>query len=316
MCGGGQTTSTNTTKMEPPAYIAPYSISLAKRASALSNRPYQAYKGQQVAPLNQQHQQGMALTKRRALNGDPTFTAANSQAQSTLGGDYLGQGAFRNEMAGVNNPYLNDVIANTNSDIVRTFQNSTMPQTDASFARSGAFGGSAWQQANAENNRQMASELLKNESNLRMNDYMNQQNLAENYAQRQTGAFDAERARQMGMVGAGQQLSNQSYTDAQNLLGVGDITRDYQQTMNNQRYQNFLNKQNWPLQNLDILANAIRTSMGNGGTSTQTTTMPSVNRAAGMIGGGLGGYALGSSLGGAGGGLLGAGLLGAAASYL
>lgn len=308
--GGGNTTSTGTTitKNEPPAYIQPYSIDLANRASALSKRSYTPYAGEQVAPLNSYHQTGMSMTQDRAANGDPTFNAADTQAQKTLNGNYLGQGAAVNSMAGVNNPYLQGVIDNTNADITRQFTNSTMPQTDASFARAGAFGGSAWQQANAENNRQMASELAKNTTNIRMNDYLQQQNLAESLAERQTAAFDAERARQTGMVGTGQTLSNQAYTDAQNMLGVGDIQRDYTQTVDNQNYQNFLNKQNWDLQNLDILSNAIRTSMGGGGTSTQTATMPSVNRTASMIGGGMAGASLGSALGGTTGGIAGAGL--------
>ncbi|MFA5135689.1 MAG: hypothetical protein WC505_07960 [Patescibacteria group bacterium] len=316
--GGGTTTSTGTTitKSEPPEYIKPYSVELANRANSLSNRPYQGYGGEQVAALNEYHNAGMSTIANRANGGDATFNAANGQARNTLNGGYLGQGAYGNAMAGVDNKYLNDVINNTNSDVVRAFQNGTMPQTDASFARSGAFGGSAWQQANAENNRQMASELAKNTSNLRMQDYQTQQQLAENMAERQTGAWGAERGNMMGMVGAGQQLSNQVYTDAQNMLGVGDIYRDYQQTLDNQNYQNFLNQQNWPLQNLDILSNAIRTSMGGGGTSTQTGTMPTVNRTASMIGGGMAGAGLGSALGGGGYGTAAGAGLGALAGLL
>lgn len=318
MGGGGNTTSTGTTvtKNEPPAYIQPYSVSLAQRANDLSNRPYEAYNAEQVAPLNGYHNAGIDATYRRAAGGDPTFNSANAQAQNTLNGAYLGRGAYGNAMAGVDNKYLNDVISNTNSDIVRSFQNGTMPQTDTSFARSGAFGGSAWQQANAENNRQLASELAKNTSNLRFQDYQTQQQLAENLAERQSSAYGAERGNMMGMVGQGQQLSNQAYTDAQNLLGVGDIQRDYQQTLDNQGYQNFLNRQNWPLQNMDILANAIRTSMGGGGSSTQTGTMPSVNRTASMIGGGMAGAGLGSALGGSGYGTAAGAGLGALAGLL
>lgn len=368
MGGPSSTTSSGTTitKNEPPAYIQPYSVELANRANSLSNRPYEQYGGEQVAPLNGYHNVGIDATYRRAAGGDPTFYSANAQAQNTLNGGYLGQGAFksqglgignnylggiasqqgqRNALAGVDNKYLDNVINNTNSDIIRSFQNGTMPQTDTSFARSGAFGGSAWQQANAENNRQLASELAKNTSNLRMSDYNNQMQLAENlaqrqqqadtfnrqsylsdygqrqdaaesFAERQTAAWDAERARQTGMVGVGQQLSNQAYTDAQNLLGVGDIQRDYQQTLDNQGYQNFLNRQNWPLQNMDILANAIRTSMGGGGTTTQTGTMPSVNRTASMIGGGMAGAGLGSALGGSGYGTAAGAGLGALAGLL
>lgn len=315
--GGGNTTSTGTSisKVEPPDYIKPYSIQLANRSAALSNRPYQPYTGEQVAPLNAQHNLGLNMVQHRATNGDPTFYAANEQAKNTLTGQYLGQGAYKNAMAGVDNPYLNDVINRTNADITRSFTNATMPQTDTSFARQGAFGGSAWQQANSENNRQMAEEVAKNTSNLRMSDYQTQQQLAENLAQRQTAQYGAERGNMMGMVGQGQALSNQFYTDAQNLLGVGDVYRDYQQTLDNQNYQNFLNQQNWQLQNLDILANSIRTAMGNGGTTTQTGTMPSVNRTASMIGGGLTGASLGSSMGGGYGAAAG-GALGALAGYL
>ncbi len=306
--GGGGGNSTSTTVAQPAKYVKPYVLDMLHRAGDLSNREYNPYTGEQVAPLNAQHRQGMNLVTNRALNGDPAFTAASNQAQDTLNGNYLGRGAFRNEMAGVDNPYLNQVINNTNADITRSFTNATMPQTDASMARAGAFGGSAWQQQNAENNRQMAAELAKNTANMRMNDYHNQQQFAENLADRQSQAWGQERGNMMGMVGAGQQLSNQAYTDAQNMLGVGDITRDYQQTLNNQNYQNFLNQQNWPLQNLDILGNAINRAMGGGSSSVSSSSMPTVNRTASMIGGALAGGVLGSSNGGGYGGAAGAGL--------
>lgn len=296
--GGGKTTSS--TIAQAPKYLKPYIVDMMGRADGLSDRPYQAYSGEQVAPLNAQHQLGMNMVKNRAQNGDPTFNAANTQTRNTLSGNFLGQGAYRNEMAGMNNPFLDQVINNTNSDITRSFTNSTMPQTDASMARAGAFGGSAWQQANAENNRQMAAELAKNTANMRMNDYQTQQQLSENLADRQSQAWAQERANMMQSVGQGQQLSNQAYTDAQNMLGAGDITRDYQQTMDNQRYQNFLNQQNWPLQNLDILGNAISRAMGSGGSSVSSSSMPTVNRTASMIGGALAGGSLGSSYGNAG----------------
>lgn len=316
--GGGpsSTQSTVTNKSEPPGYVKPYSITMLKRADQLAQRPYDPYTGEQVAGLNQQHQQGLGMVQNRAINGDQNFNAASNQAQNTLNGRYLGTGAFSNGLAGVNNPYLNNVINNTNQDIIRTFQNSTMPQQDATFARQGAFGGSAWQQANTEANRQMVNELTKNESNLRMQDYTTQQQLAENLANRQSQAWQNERGNMTGMVGQGQQLGNQTYTDAQNMLGAGDVIRDYQQTLNNQNYQNFLNQQNWPLQNLDILSNAIRTSMGGGGSSVSQASMPTVNRTASMLGGGLTGAALGNALGGGAWGTAGGAGLGALAGLL
>lgn len=298
MGGGGpsSTTSTTTNVTAPPKYVQPQAESLLKRSVDLSNRAYDPALQQQIAPLTGAHNAGMGMVANRAMNGSAIQNAANTQATNTLTGGYMGPAA-RNSMAGVNNPYLQSVIDNTNSDITRQFTNSTMPQTDASMARAGAFGGSAWQQANAENNRQMASELAKNTSNLRYNDYMGQQGLSESQAQRDQQAFDAERGRQVGSLGQAQTLANQPYTDAMQLLGVGDIERTQQQDLLNAQYQNLLNKQNWPLQNLDILQNAIRTTMGGGGSSVQSATLPKVSSTSNMIGGGLAGLALGGGLG-------------------
>ena len=299
MCGGGgpsSTTSTNKTVNEPPAYVAPYAVQLMKTAGDLAKRPYDPKLQQQVAPLTAAHNSGMNTVVNRAVNGSPIFNAASTQARNTLNGAYMGPAA-RNSMAGVDNPYLQSVINNTNSDVTREFMNSTMPQADASMARAGAFGGSAWQQQNSENNRQMAAELAKNTSNLRFQDYLGQQGLAESQAQRNQAAFDAERQRQVGSLGAAQTLANQPYTDAMQLLGVGDIQRTQSQDMLNAQYQNLLNKQNWPLQNLDILQNAIRTTMGSGGSSVQTAQLPKVSNTGSLIGGGLAGMQLGGALG-------------------
>jgi|CXWL01.1.fsa_nt_gi hypothetical protein len=298
MGGGGpsSTTSTTTNVTAPPAYVQGQAVELLNRASDLSNRPYDPALSQKVAPLTAAHQAGMNLVTNRAANGSPILNAGNAQATNTLQGAYMGPAA-KNSMAGVNNPYLQKVINSTNQDITRSFLNSTMPQTDASMARAGAFGGSAWQQANAENNRQMASELAKNTSNLRYQDYLGQQGLAESQAQRDQSAFDSERQRQVGSLGAAQTFANQPYTDAMQLLGVGDIQRTQEQDFLNAQYQNLLNQQNWPLQNLDILQNAIRTSMGNGGSSVQSAQLPKVSSTSGMIGGGLAGMQLGGALG-------------------
>lgn len=298
MGGGGpsSTTSTTTNVNAPPAYVQPLAENLLYRANDLSKRAYDPNLNQQVAPLTAAHNAGMNLVTNRAMRGSPIQTAANAQSVNTLNGAYMGPAA-RNSMAGVNNPYLQNVINSTNTDITRQFQNSTMPQTDASFARQGAFGGSAWQQANAENNRQMAGELAKNTSNLRYQDYMGQQGFAESQAQRNQAAFDAERQRQVASLGQAQTLANQPYTDAMQLLGVGDIQRTQSQDMLNAQYQNLLNQQNWPLQNLDILQNAIRTSMGGGGSSVQTAQLPKVSSTSNMIGGGLAGMQLGGALG-------------------
>jgi len=94
-------------------------------------------------------------------------------------------------------------------------------------------------------------------------------------------------------------------------LGLGDVRRDVNQAGMNENLRAFNEARNYPLQQLDILANAMRTGMGGG--SQTVSTGPGYyqpSRAAGMLGGGLLGAGLGQQFGSPGLGALGGGLLG------
>ena len=304
------TTNTTTTVTQAPAYVQPYATGMMQKAGELANRPYQAYPGQQIAPLNANDYAGLNLITNRAQNTPGVLTAANNSLTNTLNGG--NNFVASNPLAGVDNPYLQQVINNSNADITRNYQQAVQPQTDANFARAGAFGGSAWQNANDQNQLQLANSLAKNTSNLRYGDYTNQQQLAEDQANRAQQAYGLQTSQQLQAAPIAQQLADQPYTDAQKLLGAGDVLQNAQQTQLNQQYQNWLNAQNWPLQNMDILQNALRTTMGGGGSSIQTAQMPSLNPAASMVGGGIAGAALGNALGYGTLGTVGGGLAGAA----
>jgi len=138
-------------------------------------------------------------------------------------------------------------------------------------------------------------------------------NAATNEAQftRQQNAWDSERDNQMRSMSLAPQFFGTDKQRAQTLLGVGDIYRDYNQNIYNQNYQDWLSKQQQPYQNLDVLANAIRTSMGGGGSS--VTSSPNAyqsNSTASALGGGLLGYGVGGAMGYPTAGAIGGGLLG------
>jgi hypothetical protein len=95
------------------------------------------------------------------------------------------------------------------------------------------------------------------------------------------------------------QMANLDYQDAQALLGVGDIRRGYSQDILNQNYGNWLDAQQYPYKQLDVLGNALRASVGGGSTITTSGPNPyQASPAAGMLGGGLLGYGLASNYGG------------------
>jgi len=102
------------------------------------------------------------------------------------------------------------------------------------------------------------------------------------------GNYQAERERQIKGMALAPQIAQQDYSDAQALLGVGDVRRQYSQDQLNMNYEDWLRQQNHPYAQLDVLANAIRGGIGGGGTTTSQMPNPyQPNAAAGMLGGGL-----------------------------
>jgi hypothetical protein len=89
------------------------------------------------------------------------------------------------------------------------------------------------------------------------------------------------------------------YNAAQQLLGVGDIGRQFDQDRINDAMAQFEQQRMYPYQQLDVARNTLLTGMGSGGTTTSTGPgyyQPS--RTAGMLGGGALGYGLGSQMSG------------------
>jgi hypothetical protein len=130
------------------------------------------------------------------------------------------------------NPYLDQVINKSMGDITRNYQDAIAPQTDANFARAGAFGGSAWQQANERNQRGLGEALGNTANQMRYQDYGDTQ------------------SRQMQAYGLLPSISSAGMGVAQNLYGMG---------------QNVLNED---AQRLGILGNAVGVGMGGAGQST------------------------------------------------
>lgn len=323
--GGGSSNVTNTTKVEPPPQLAPYLAPFMQQASAVAMTPYQAYQGQQIADFTPDQKAGFDMARYEANRSQQYLSRGNDLLTNTIGGNYLGYTpgdvtAGKNAMLGQNNPYLQSAINSAHDDISRTFGNSVFNNTDATMARAGAFGGSAWQQAQSDNARQMSNELGRVSNDMRMADYGLQAQLGEADLARQLqasqfnaglndSAYQSERARQLQAAGMLPGMAQQGFANAQALLGIGDAQQAQNQGQLDIAYQNWMNQQNQPYQSLDVMGNAIRTLMGGGGTQTQTGPNPyQRSGTASALGGALGGGMMGMQLGGPMGGMVGAGL--------
>ncbi len=134
--GGSRTPDTTTTTTELPEWARGHAQDLLTRGSALSSQNMPVYKGPRTADLNGMQTQGMQMIADRAKAGSAVVNAGNANVMDTLNGKFLSE----------NNPYLGAAIDRASQDVTRNYHGA-VNSNDALMARSGAFGGSAWQQA-------------------------------------------------------------------------------------------------------------------------------------------------------------------------
>jgi hypothetical protein len=265
--GGGE----STTKMEPADEVKPYLAPYLNQAKQISSMPYETYQGQRIANLTPEQYMGAGLTSAQALNGFQGQSDAFNNYQATMRGDYMDPNS---------NPWLAATANKAMGDITSAYRSGTKPTTDAAAARAGAFGGSAWQQM-VNNNERGLGDALGNAAN---------QFYGQNYMN--------ERNNQMQGLNMLPTMQNVGYTDAQKLTGVGDAFRQYQQDLLNTNYSDWQEAQNYPTRQLDIMGNALRATMGAGGsTSTSQSGGYKPSSFANALGGGMAGYAAGGGVG-------------------
>jgi hypothetical protein len=278
--GGGSGGGTTVSRQEPAAEVKPYLAPYLNQANQVSSMPYETYQGQRIANLTPEQYMGAGLTSAQALNGFQGQSDAFNNYQATMRGDYMDPSA---------NPWLAATANKAMGDITNAYRSGTKPTTDAAASRAGAFGGSAWQQM-VQNNEQALGDSLGNAAN---------QFYGQNYLN--------ERNNQMQGLNMLPTMQNVGYTDAQKLTGVGDAFRQYQQDLLNTQYGDWQEAQNYPTRQLDIMGNALRATMGAGGsTSTSQSGGYKPSSFASALGGGMAGYGMtGSPYGAAAGGLAG-----------
>lgn len=253
------TTSTTTTEL--PQWAQPAAQNLLARGEALSSQPMAVYQGQRTAGMNNMQTQGMQMVANRAQNGSQVVNAGQNNLQDTLNGTYLNAG----------NPYLSKAIDAASQDVTRNYD-AAVNNTDATFGRAGAFGGSAWQQAQQGNAHELAQTLGNMSNQMHMADYTN------------------ERQNQIGAQQTALAYGAQPYMDAQQLMGAGATQFGYDQQLLTDK-QNLFNEQaQAPYKSLDVLANTIRGAVGGGGQVTQTA--PGANPYAQAAGGAAALYSL------------------------
>lgn len=255
--------------------VAPYAQDLLGQAQALTDinyNPYMQYQGErqaQFSPLQQQSFNNAALMQTAPQLGDATAMAGTA-GLGALNTQYTFNPAnFTSADAqGLMNPYMQNVVDIQKREAARQ-SGIQGTQEQAQMAKAGAFGGGRDAIMRAERGRNLGMQMNDIQSqglNNAYNQAMQQYNV-QNQLNAQQGQFGAGLGLQ-GLQTAGTMantlgnLGNQQY---QQNMGINQMQNQYglqqqqqMQTDLTNKYQDYLNAQNYPYKNLSFMSDIIR----------------------------------------------------------
>jgi len=272
--GGSAPKDTTTTQLMDPA-VAPYVTYGLSEAQRIYNQQAPEYfPGQTYVGPSGSTQAALQAAQTRALQGNPLLPAAQQQTMANIQGAYLG-----------GNPFFQGAFNPAARAAEQTFMDA-LAKTGSTFSAAGRYGSGAMGDMQDRAMGTFAQSLSDTAGKLAYQNY------------------DAERARQMAAMAGAPEMAGADYADIQRLLTTGQAQEGYQQMALQDAINRYNYQQNLPsLQLQQYLSAAYGSPMG--GITTQQ--VPSyTNTGANVLGGALGGYALGGTTGAAAGGLLGA----------
>lgn len=255
--GGGGGKSTTTTEI--PKELKPLATAYSQKALELANTPYQGYNGQQVADMGwAQNSAGRGLAQ-QFFQGDMPLNAARNFTTQSLGS---GSAATKNPYSG-SNPYLQQNIDAALGDITRNYNDAVAPGLTTQQVSSGSFGNSGANAATQGALNDLTKNLANTASGMRMQDYTQQQQLAEQYA----GRNDQMLGNMLGLAPGYQQ---QQLNAANAYMNFGNMQQDNQQQKLDAGYQNWMDQQNDPYKKLAAMAGVFGSGLGQTSTTKQS----------------------------------------------
>lgn len=313
--GGGSSTGTQTQIQELPSWARGYAKDALEKASALSETPYQPYKGNRIAgfsPMQEQAQEGAANMQTNAGTGS-AMGLAGAAALGGLNANYdagkFSAGQFGNDAAQqYMNPYMQNVVDIQKREANRQAGIQGQQQQAAAVGR-GGFGGSRDAMMRSEASRNLNQQLGDIQAVGSSNAYTNaQQQFNADQARNMQAQQLGEQSRQYG-AGIGMQGLQTALTGANTLGTLG--SQQFQQGMDinklqnayggqqqalrqqglSQAYQDFQNQQNYPYKQLGFFSDMIR-GLPLGQVTSKTMYEPDPSMAQNVAALGAGAYGL------------------------
>ena len=261
--GGGKGGTSTSTVSIPPEVLARYNAVNA-RAEEVAKKPFEAYTGEFVSPINEEQTQGISQTQKYSEAAQPYYARAAGMTEDAYNAS---QPLTSEQIQQYQNPYIQSVVDPTLKALQQ--QQGIDRQTQAAQAiRSGAFGGerAGLQRAVLGGQQELAQAI----SPLYASAYQN----ALATAQQQQGqrvAAGMQAGQQTAGIGTGAQQAG--LQGGQAVIGAGTLKQQTGQALDTAKYQQFLQERGYDFQTAQFLAN-IAEGTGALSGSTTTTTQP------------------------------------------
>jgi hypothetical protein len=181
-----------------PEYVTPYvqyGLDEAQRLYQTGGAQY--YPGQTYVSPSQATQQGVSAFQNRALQGNPLMGAAQSQMDSTIGGQYLG-----------GNPFFQGAFAPAAREATYQF-NQAIGNIDSAASKAGRYGSGAMGSLQDRAAGQFAQQLTDTAGKLAYQNYGD------------------ERTRQQAAMMGAPAMAQADYQDIENLIKAGQVQEQY-----------------------------------------------------------------------------------------
>jgi len=293
--GSGTSTNTTVTQSDPPKYVADAYKALLKRATTVSNTPYESYAGETVAGLTPDQLAAFQTIQDAKTIQDPYYSAANDAIGRSTSDVMAGTQDYNAEnIQQYYNPYQQAVIDATMANINETnAQQQTSLQGDAISA--GAWGGDRSGVAAAELARQQGLASNQTLADLSASGFTNAQSMLQSQNAQKIAANESQNslygnaATAYGNLGTSAQTA--ALQGASTQLQSGALQQQQEQNQLNADYQAWLAEQSYPFETTQFLASNVF-GLPSTGTSTSTATSPAASAVSQIGGLGVSGLSL------------------------
>lgn len=289
---GGGTNTVTQNSAPPPEVMAQYN-NIIGQANNAAAQPLQQYNGQVVAGFNPDQEQAFSSINNAQGIAQPYYgQAQNLFTQSSQ--PVTASPITADTISQYSNPYTQDVI---NSTLAQMNQQDQQQQSTlmGNAASQGAWGGDRSGVAQGILGGQQA--LARNQTIAGLNNQNYTQALGEANTQQQANLGAQEASGYLGQQGAfglanlGTTAQTSALQGASSQLQSGGLQQQLAQEQLNVPYEQYLQQQSYPFQNIGWLS-GISTGLGSGSGGTSTTTSPGASAASSLAGLGIGGLSL------------------------